>query len=213
MNYLYLSTFTACSVHLKLQPLERQEEIFSLSSILLYSSLFVFFFSILSLSLSCLVASCLLTRKSCQALKESKSSPWMQQQSWVTRLFIMRAWKVNLEVGESLPRQDLACPSRWISQENWCLLMSCQGHCYHRKLSLSSQGMWDICGRGSRLLEPGCPGAWLGASWWHLTRTADEVQGPAQPCCHLSVPLGQGKWSQNCFYSSALLLLVHADSA
>lgn len=71
-----------------------------------------------------------------------------------------------LEVGESLPHQDLAFPSRWISQENWCLLMSCQGscgHCYYRKLSLSSQGMGDIRGRGrwclqSRLLKPACPG-------------------------------------------------------
>lgn len=132
----------------------------------------------------------------------------------------MRVWKLNLEVGESLPRQDLAFPSRWISQENWCLLMSCQGsrgHCYHRKLSLSSQGMWDIRVRGrwclqSRVLKPGCPGAWVGASWWHLPRTA-EVQGPAQPCCHLSVPLGQGKRSQNCFYSWALPLSTAALGA
>lgn len=74
-------------------------------------------------------------------------------------------WKL----GESLPRQDLAFPSRWISQENWCLLMSCQGsrgHCYHRKLSLSSQGMWDIRGRGA--------GCWSQAGWEHPGGTSPE---------------------------------------
>lgn len=35
---------------------------------------------------------------------------------------------MNLEVGESLPSQDLAFPSRWISQENWCLLGPVKAH-------------------------------------------------------------------------------------
>lgn len=97
--------------------------------------------------------------------------------------------------------------------------MSCQGSCwlcYHRKLSLSSEGMWDICGRAvvssEQVVETRLPKGWLGASWWHLTRTA-EAQGPAQPFSHLSVPLGQGKGSQNCFYSSALPLSTAALGA
>lgn len=53
---------------------------------------------------------------------------------------------------------------------------------------------------------------WLEVAWWHLTWTL-EVQGQAQPCCHLSVPLGQGRQSQNCFSSLALPLSTAALGA
>lgn len=182
-----------------------KEETFSLFFIFLYSSLFVFFFSILFLSLSCLVASCLLTRK-LSGIERIQVATVLGHQTFYHKIL----------KGEFGSRRVLAKSGSGISFQvdkpgKLVLAWSCQGSCghyYHRKLSLFSQGMWDICGRGrwclqSRLLKSGCPGAWLGVSWWHLTRTA-EVQGPAQPCCHLSVPLGQGKLSQNCFNSWAL---------
>lgn len=56
---------------------------------------------------------------------------------------------------------------------------------------------------------------------WGLVRSSlvapnldrGEVQGQAQPCCHLSVPLGQGKPIQNCLYSLALPLSTAALGA
>lgn len=136
----------------------------------------------------------------------------------------MRVWKLNLEVGESLPRQDLAFPSRWISQENWCLLMSCQGsrgHCYHRKLSLSSQGMWDIRVGGGGVFRAECWNqAAQGPGWGHPGGTSPEQlrsKGQLSLAVTFQCLLDRAKDLRTAFTLGhclwALLLLVHADSA
>lgn len=101
--------------------------------------------------------------------------------------------------------------------------MSCQGSCwlcYHRKLSLSSEGMWDICGRAvvpqSRLLKPGCPRA----GWEHPGGTSPEQLRPKgqlslavtfQCLLDRAKDLRTAFTLQHCLW--ALLLSVHADSA
>lgn len=98
---------------------------------------------------------------------------------------------------------DVGQPGKLVS---CCLLTSHQGtcgHCSYCKFSLSSL---ETCGTavalGGGVFKADCwnqpgwglpvlaHGGLVEVAWWHLTWTG-EVQGQAQPCCHLSSWTGQ----------------------
>lgn len=74
MNYLVHVYSLLCA--LEGIAFERRERIFSSFSILLYKSLFVFFFSVLFLSLVTFLQQVVCLQGSYQEFKESKSNPW-----------------------------------------------------------------------------------------------------------------------------------------